>query len=454
MTTYGLTEEGLVIKTLPVIRAEGAARIQGRFGVSLDMSDESVEGQVNGIIAEAAAKLWELGQGVNASRSADTATGAQLEGICLLTGTFREQASFSAVTLTLSGTPTSPIPAGTLSEVDGTGKQFQTSEDAIIAALTAWAGLTAYVFGDRVTNGGNAYTCRTAGTSAASPGPTTTSSDITDGTAHWRFMGTGIGAVDVLAQATETGPVIAVAFTIIKKVSSLGGWNSVINLLDATPGTNRMSDEELRILRELELAKPGTSPSDAIRADLLDVPGVSAVVVFVNNTDFTDGDGVPPHSVECLIDGGEDQDIWDQLLASVAGGIRTHGTEVGSSIDATGRSQVMKFSRADVIDIWVIITLAKVPFDPENDNSYPVSGDDDVALAIVTSANSPINGRNVVASAVQAPSFTVAGVVDVTSTLIGLVDPPVASTTIVITNRQRALFDTSRTTVVSSDGDF
>ncbi len=453
MTTYGLTEEGLVIKTLPIIRAEGASRFQGRFGISLDMGDESVEGQLNGMIAEAAALLWELGQAINAARSADTATGAQLEGICLLTGTFRAQASFSAVTLTLSGLPTSPVPAGSLSEVDGTGKQFQTSEDATIVALTAWVALTGYVVGDRVTNAGNTYICRTSGTSAGSGGPTTKVDDITDGSAHWRFMGVGTGAVDVLAQATETGPTIAVSGT-IKLVTSLGGWTGVINLLDATPGRNRMSDEELRVLRELELAKPGTSPADAIAADLLDVTGVTAVTVFVNNGDFTDADGVPPHSIECLIDGGEDQAIWDQLLASVAGGIRTHGTEVGTAIDVTGRPQTMKFSRAELIDIWVSVTLDKVANDPENDNSYPIEGDDDVALAIVTAGNLGGNGRNVVASAVQAPAFSITGVVDVTATLIGLVDPPVASTTIVITNRQRAVFDTSRVEVISSDGEF
>ncbi len=454
MTTYGLTEEGLVIKTLPVIRAEGASRLQGRFGVSLDMSDESVEGQLNGMISEAAALLWEIAQAVNAARSADTATGSQLEGVCLLTGTFRGQASFSAVTLTLSGLPTSPVTSGSLSEVSGTGKQFQTSADAVIVALTAWAALTGYVVGDRVTNSGNTYICRTAGTSAGSGGPTTKISDITDGSVHWRFMGLGTGAVDVLAQATETGPVIAVSGTIIKLVTNLGGWTGVINLLDATTGRDRMSDEELRVLRELELAKPGTSPADAIAADMLEVPGIASVTVFVNNTDFTDADGVPPHSVECLVDGGEDQAIWNQLLASVAGGIRTHGTEVGTAIDVSGRPQTMKFSRAELIDVWVSISLSKVPNDPENDSSYPVGGDDDVALAIVTSGNLGGNGRNVVAAAVQAPSFTISGVVDVTSALIGLVDPPVSSTTIVITNRQRAVFDTSRVEVISSDGDF
>ncbi len=55
-------------------------------------------------------------------------------------------------------------------------------------AQTAWAASTAYTVGQRRLNGGNAYECITAGTSAGSGGPTTTVADITDGTAHWKYL--------------------------------------------------------------------------------------------------------------------------------------------------------------------------------------------------------------------------------------------------------------------------
>lgn len=51
----------------------------------------------------------------------------------------------------------------------------------------AWAASTAYVVGEQVRNGSNAYICITAGTSAPLPstGPSGTASNITDGTVHW-----------------------------------------------------------------------------------------------------------------------------------------------------------------------------------------------------------------------------------------------------------------------------
>jgi hypothetical protein len=51
-----------------------------------------------------------------------------------------------------------------------------------------WVLSTAYVVGDKAINGGNVYRCITAGTSASSGGPTTTSADITDNTVHWQYL--------------------------------------------------------------------------------------------------------------------------------------------------------------------------------------------------------------------------------------------------------------------------
>ena len=51
-----------------------------------------------------------------------------------------------------------------------------------------WRASTAYAEDARVVNSGRLYICITAGTSASSGGPTTTSTDITDGGAHWKFL--------------------------------------------------------------------------------------------------------------------------------------------------------------------------------------------------------------------------------------------------------------------------
>lgn len=458
-TNYGLLEAGFFPMTLTVIRERLQEAVRTAFGASFKVGDKSITGQIIGIIAEALALVWEMAEAVNSSQDPDKATGAALDALAALTGTFRTPASFSTATLTLTGDDGTVVTALSQARTASTQQIFETQEDATLAILDAWVGLTAYVIGDRVYNPHatrRCYICTTSGTTEAAVGGNSgdlaadpTGDDVIDGTAHWRYLGDGDSAVDVLAAATETGPIEAASGDINEKVSAVSGWSSVINLLDAEEGRDQATDAELREDRERELSGAGTSPIDAIRADLLQLSDdIEAVRVFVNNTDSTDADGVPPHAVEALVLGGEDQEIFNQLLASVAAGIATHGTEVGSATDSQGTDHVMKFSRPDDITIYVEVDLIKDP------DTY--EGDAAVELA-VSNINDDIEadeviGLNAVASRVSRAVFNVEGVLDVTDVRISITPNPTVSTTIVITNRQIASYDTSNVDVTSVDG--
>jgi hypothetical protein len=63
-----------------------------------------------------------------------------------------------------------------------------------------WEASVAYALNQQVSNDtGKCYKCITAGISAASGGPTGTGADITDGAAHWQYIGT----VDMTLQNTS-----------------------------------------------------------------------------------------------------------------------------------------------------------------------------------------------------------------------------------------------------------
>ena len=59
-----------------------------------------------------------------------------------------------------------------------------------------WAGGKTYSVGMQVHNGGNVYGCTTAGTAAATGGPTGTGTGITDGTAVWAYLGAQAMTID------------------------------------------------------------------------------------------------------------------------------------------------------------------------------------------------------------------------------------------------------------------
>ncbi len=120
---------------------------------------------------------------------------------------------------------------------DGTTKVTVQEAAGPGGVATAWTGSTAYSVDDYVTNGGIIYRCTTAGTSAASGGPTGYGATITDGTAVWTFSGIDsvpfpleINSRDLFArQETTADPGISSDLTAIR--TSLDGndnWYAVI----------------------------------------------------------------------------------------------------------------------------------------------------------------------------------------------------------------------------------
>lgn len=444
MTTYGLTSVGFVRKTVEIIHDEIDSALRAAFGTSIDLSTGTIEGQLAAIVAEREGLVWEIAEQIYNSQDPNAATGAALDNLSLLTGTFRGAASPSTVTLTLTGTAATVVLLGSQASALSTGTKFKTLADATLVELVAWAGTTAYVVGDRRKNASRSYICITAGTSAGSGGPTTTSSAITDSGAVWRYMGEGTAVVDVSAECTVNGPLTALADDISVIETPVGGWSNVRNLLDATPGTDTMSDQGLRLLRAAELSYRGGSPVLAISARVLQVADVTSCTVFYNNSNITDADGVPAHSVEVMVRGGVDVDIATALFASVAGGIGYKGTTTVTLQDTQGFDHTIKFSRPTEVPVWVIINIDTDAL------TFPADGataGGQIELAVVAWGDAIASGDNVRASRVGANAFTVPGVLDVTSTLIGLSNPPTVSTTMVITSRQLATFDSSRIVV-------
>ncbi len=444
--SYGLTAEGFVPKTLEIIVEELRAAFKVAFGNSINVTTGIIS-KMLAIFAEREALLWELAEAIYKSNDPDAALDEALDAICALTGCFRAPATASVTVFTLTGVPATLVATGSRAKVPESTAVFESTADGTIVAATAWVLSTPYVVGNRRTNDGKMYICITSGVSAASGGPVDEIEDETDGTTHWRFMGEGTGDVDVTARAVDAGEVFGVSGTITEIETAVGGWDGVINLLDAVVGSDRETNSELRQRRDRELAAAGTSPIPAIRAALLKIEGVTAATVFYNTADVVDGDGIPGHSVEPLVRTtwapGDDRDqlIFDCLAANVAGGIGTHGDVVGTHEDTEGTEHEFKFRRADEIEIYVVLEVEA------DEDEFPADGEDQIKAAIVAWGALQKSGKNAASSPVAAQAHTVLGVNEVTDCFIGIAPAPGTSTTIAIALRELATYDTSRITV-------
>jgi uncharacterized phage protein gp47/JayE len=445
----GVTTQGFVAKTLSDIVTALNGAWRGIFGPAVNVDPTAPDGQIIANTAAPLAEVWKLGEAL-ASAYANP-SGVLLDAVAALTNTIRKAATASRVTLTLTGTATTVVAAGKIASVSGGGStQFSLDANATIAAVAAWTATTTEAVGNRKKNGGNVYQvigvtgdAKTAGAG----GPAGTGTAIVDNHVTWTYLGAGTGAVDAVAHATATGPLQGYASTINTISTPVSGWNNVINLLDAVPGNDLETDAQLRVRRATEASGQGRSPLNALRAQLFKVPGVTSVFIFENTTDLTVGT-IPPHSIECLVQGGDDTAVAQAIFDNSAGGPGRSGSTTITITDSEGIGHPISFSRPSDVDIYETITVAV------DVKAFPVDGQTQVQDALVASGNALGQGHDVYARAVEAALFTkdadgallIPGVLDVQVHAVGTAPSPVGST-VPITVRQVPKFDTSRTIV-------
>lgn len=450
MSEFGLTEQGFVPKTLGDIKMSLETKLKAALGASLDVSVRSVWGQVIGIFAGELAEPWEAAEDGYAALSPDSASGVALVDLAGITGTLPEGALASTVTETLVGTASSPIPEGTVVSVQGrTDARFLTLAAVSLTAVSDWATSTAYAVGDRRKAGSPAhvYQCTQAGASASTgSGPSGTGATVADGTCVWTHLGTGDRAGDVSMSSERLDAVTAPARTLTRIDSPVLGLNSAINLLDADVGRPAETDADLRLRRELELRADGNAATLSILARVSRVNGVESVAVFQNDGDVANGDGMPPHSVEVVVDldAGPPPDIEDQLRAaifsSVAGGIRAYGQVTGSVVDASGDTQQVGFSYLTEVPAYIRLDL-------EVTTDFPADGAAQVLERLLAFEEEKlVGGYDLVAMQVAAVAFEVSGVFNVSNAQVGT-SSPASGTRVSVTSRQVVTLDTGRISI-------
>lgn len=386
MPTYGITSAGFVAKTFDDLKTDYELDFKSVFGNSIDLSPQSNFGQIIGIAADRDSELWELATAIYNAFDPDTATEDALDVLAAITGTYRKDATKSKVSVTATGTAGTLVPAGKVFSVSGTGARFVTLADATI-------------------------------------GPGTP------------------GTVTIACESEDIGPIVAASGTLSIIETPVAGLYAVSNPLDATLGAYVESDVDLRARRSIELRTAGNAALDAVRANVLALTGVNAVTVFENTSFATDGDGIPPHSIEVLVGGGSDADIRQAIFASKAAGIGTYGNTTGTVTDSQGTIHTINFSRATLLPVYVRVGILV------DANTFPIDGVSQIASTLANYGTSVFVGKDVVASALIAQVFKVSGVLDVPYLYIGLSPTPTTSSTISVNLRQLASFDTSRVTV-------
>ncbi len=402
----GLSDAGFQVKTVTDILSDMETQELAQISPALDVQPTSIIGVLNGIVAAALAELWQLALALYSGMNPDMATGDQLTGLALLTGTQRAAA-----------TPT--VVKGVQVTV---AANFSAAAGDMIASVQ---GNPAALFYNKtaVQNGGSQATL-TVDFQAVTAGPTQCAA----------------GALSVIAQP-------------------LSGWISVTNPTSGIVGSPVQTDPQLRVSRTQEISQAGSATAAAIQAAILSSTAFSSAVlsvrVLANDTDNTDVNGLPPHSLEviCYQPGStsaDDTALAQLILNEKAAGDGTYGSTSVTVSDSQGNQETVRFSRPTAVNLYVAITVVTDP------KTFPADGVARIQNALVAYAQAKLlPGATLYMQALKAsvfptpadPNVGVAGVLDVTAFAVDTSTPPTNTNNLLFAYTQIAVLDASRITV-------
>ena len=153
---------------------------------------------------------------------------------------------------------------------------------------------------------------------------------------------------------------------VTRMVNNITGFTAVTNLLEPTYGRKRETDIELRQSYIAKSALRSNTMIESIIAELLNnVEDVESASGYENDMDVTDERGLPPHSIEIIVEGGDNTAIAKAIFRRKAGGIQTHGSVVVNVPGEYGDTIPVRFNRPDYLYAWLKVQLegdeAKIP---------------------------------------------------------------------------------------------
>ncbi|HCU2052548.1 TPA: baseplate J/gp47 family protein [Pseudomonas aeruginosa] len=376
-----LTDKGYVGQRLDSILEELDGGFRAIYGNDIDLAPDSPDGQMLGLIAQIRADLEELGEAIYRALDPDHASGAWLEQRAAYAGLLRRRARYSYLRgVLLSGRPGAVLPAGAVVRDINQGR---------------WQ-----LIGETLLGG--------------------------DGSARGDFRSLELGAFPLPADSPLTLETLA------------PGWSAARNRQPAEVGVEEETDGELRARFFRSRARPAQNSLDGMVAEILQLADVREVVGLENTGNQADANGVPAHSLNLIVDGGDEQAIATVIFQRKTAGTGLHGDVEVTLADSQGIARRLRFDRPQVIACRALIEVRR---DAE------FSAVDGAAIKSALAASDFGIGQDVQLSRLYSPVNTVQGFWVSQLKIARVGQTPVAAN-IEIGVRQRARFDPADIEVV------
>lgn len=293
-----INPNGISAPTFADIFSWAQEQYRAIYGADVYLEPDSQDGQLLGVFAKALSDANSVAIDVYNSFSPSTAQGAALSNNVKINGIVRHGPSYSTADLTVVGQTDTTI-------TNGIAKASNGSQWALPPSVTIPAS----------------------------------------------------GEIVVTATCTVLGAIPAPAGTINQIGTPSRGWQTVTNVSDAAVGAPIESDAALRLRQTYSTALPSQTVLDGIVGAVASLAGVTRCVPYENDTNLTDANGLPPHTISLVVEGGDVIAIADAILLKKTPGGGTYGTTNVTVINRYGRPVTVKFFRPTNAPITVTISL-------------------------------------------------------------------------------------------------
>lgn len=261
MTNY-IDETGLVLESLADIVSSLETSFKQIYGEDINVDANSPDGQMINVFAQAKVDMLDLISQVYNSFSPTSAIGSTLDQRCAINGVIRKGATRTTVLMTITTDRAVALPGlDTIGAIpftvsDGSGNRFN-----LVQGITTLTGPNSLLF-----------SAEEAGSVEVIENTITNIDTITLG---------------VLTANNPSGAIIQ--------------------------GANEETDAQLRFRRAQSVSNPSSGYLDGLTSALLAIEDVLYALVFENSTSTVDANGIPPHSIWPIVDGGDEDAIADVI---------------------------------------------------------------------------------------------------------------------------------------------
>lgn len=398
MPDYGVTKNGVVLKRLDTIMEELHDDLSQGWNVNTRLNPKSYLNVQLTAFSDKIAEIWEFGGEIYHSMYPSSAEDISLDNAAQFGGSTREPAAKTYYPIHCTGVDGTVIPSDTTIRSDTNPSiTFMASESKVLSRSSFNKARIKVLTAEPAT----AYTVALNGslfTYSAVEGDTAadilnglkkaiTSEDFTATveedvllieaaniqSSNALILTENLTTSDVTTiinfGSEDFGEVVLPNGTITQIVKAVTGFTSCNNLCGYISGRLRETDTEFRRSYANKIFVRSARMLDSIKSAILqNVQGVKSVAAYENDTNKTDAEGRPPHSIEVVVDGGGDSEIATQILAQKAGGIVPFGSVEVEVPGEEGENITIRFNRPTYVYVWfeVSVTMSKTEAMPPN----------------------------------------------------------------------------------------